>query len=77
MAKLAVLGQDVSKMVDCSELIPVPPQLKITAAHFPAGQSNADVEQAVSLLFCCLNEQYVNAAATCLVRDHAVPDSGD
>jgi hypothetical protein len=47
--KLAVLGQDTSKMVDCSELIPVPPQLKIATAHFPAGLTNADVEQAVSI----------------------------
>lgn len=46
--KMAVLGVDTSKMVDCSELIPVPPELKITAAHFPAGKTNADVEQAVS-----------------------------
>ena len=53
--KLAVLGQDTSQMVDCSELIPVPPQLKITAAHFPAGLSNADVEQAVSYLLSCCN----------------------
>nr|AZJ17945.1 manganese peroxidase [Irpex lacteus] len=44
--KMAVLGVDTSKMVDCSELIPVPPELKITAAHFPAGKTNADVEQA-------------------------------
>ena len=25
MAKLAVLGQDTSQMVDCSEVIPIPP----------------------------------------------------
>lgn len=25
MAKLAILGQDASQMVDCSEVIPVPP----------------------------------------------------
>ena len=25
MAKLAILGQDRSKMIDCSEVIPIPP----------------------------------------------------
>ncbi|KAI0342746.1 short manganese peroxidase [Trametopsis cervina] len=44
--KLAVLGNDPSQMVDCSDLIPEPPTLKVTAAHFPAGLTNADVEQA-------------------------------
>ena len=49
MAKLAVLGQDVNSMVDCSDVIPVPkPNTK--PATFPAGLSNADVEQAVSLI---------------------------
>lgn len=45
MAKLAVLGNDQSQMVDCSEVIPVPPPFTGTAT-FPAGLSNADVEQA-------------------------------
>ena len=47
MAKLAVLGQDTSQMVDCSEVIPVPAALR-TKPHFPAGKTNKDVEQAVS-----------------------------
>ncbi|KAJ7483783.1 manganese peroxidase 1 [Mycena galericulata] len=47
-AKMQVLGQDVSKMVDCSDVIPIPPPLAASAAQafFPAGLSNADVEQA-------------------------------
>ncbi|OBZ74831.1 hypothetical protein A0H81_05388 [Grifola frondosa] len=45
MAKLAVLGQDTTQMIDCSEVIPVPPPPNSTA-HFPAGLSNADVQQA-------------------------------
>ncbi|VDB87793.1 unnamed protein product [Peniophora sp. CBMAI 1063] len=45
MAKLAVLGQDTSKMVDCSDVIPVPKTFT-KAATFPAGLSKADVEQA-------------------------------
>nr|ALJ82909.1 manganese peroxidase 3 [Irpex lacteus] len=44
--KLAVLGHDINNMVDCSEVIPEPPNVKIKAATFPAGQTNADVEQA-------------------------------
>ena len=47
MAKLAVLGQDTSQMVDCSELIPTPPTFS-GAAHLPAGLTSADIEQAVS-----------------------------
>ncbi|KAI9068385.1 class II peroxidase [Trametes sanguinea] len=45
MLKLSVIGQDVSQMVDCSEVIPVPPP-PMSTAHFPAGLTNADVEQA-------------------------------
>ncbi|KAI0768705.1 peroxidase [Trametes elegans] len=45
MAKLAVIGQDVSQMVDCSEAIPVPPPPK-SNAHFPAGLTIDDIEQA-------------------------------
>ena len=45
MAKLAVLGQDTSSMVDCSDVLPrVKPFT--ASATFPAGLSNADVEQA-------------------------------
>ncbi|KZV73876.1 class II peroxidase [Peniophora sp. CONT] len=45
MAKLAVLGQDANKMVDCSDVLPrVKPFTK--AATFPAGLSHADVQQA-------------------------------
>lgn len=49
--KLAVLGHDINNMVDCSEVIPEPPNVKIKAATFPAGQTNADVEQAVSIQY--------------------------
>ncbi|OBZ74439.1 Manganese peroxidase 3 [Grifola frondosa] len=45
MAKLSVLGNDMSQMVDCSDVIPVPPP-PMSNAHFPAGLSNADIEQA-------------------------------
>ncbi|TDL26243.1 manganese peroxidase [Rickenella mellea] len=45
MDKLAVLGQNVNKLIDCSEVIPVPKTTTVTP-HFPAGKTNADVEQA-------------------------------
>jgi hypothetical protein len=49
MAKLSVLGQDTSKMIDCSEVIPVPKSLPIENSQcvYPAGFSQGDVEQAV------------------------------
>jgi hypothetical protein len=47
-AKLQVLGQDVSKMVDCSDVIPAPPPLPSANAKsfFPPGTSQNDIEQA-------------------------------
>ncbi|TDL14922.1 manganese peroxidase 2 [Rickenella mellea] len=45
MKKLQVLGQDVSKLVDCSEVIPIPKKSTVTP-HFPAGKTHADIEQA-------------------------------
>jgi manganese peroxidase len=51
MAKLAVLGQDISNMADCSEVIPEPKTLPTgnCRSAFPAGFTGADVEQAVPL----------------------------
>ena len=46
MAKMAVLGQDVRTLVDCSEVIPIPAAAASQAAHLPAGKSLADVEGA-------------------------------
>ncbi|KAA1474285.1 manganese peroxidase 1 [Dentipellis sp. KUC8613] len=45
MAKLAVVGHNTADMVDCSDLIPETKPVTGTA-HFPAGLSNADIEQA-------------------------------
>ncbi|KAJ7717289.1 manganese-dependent peroxidase [Mycena metata] len=47
-AKMQVTGQDVSKMVDCSDVIPEPPALSAAAAaaFFPPGITQNDVEQA-------------------------------
>ena len=48
MMKLATVAQDPSKLIDCSEVIPVPKTLNVQAT-FPAGKTIADVEQAVSV----------------------------
>ncbi|KAK7472919.1 fungal class II heme-containing peroxidase [Stygiomarasmius scandens] len=45
MLKLSLLGQDQSKLVDCSEVIPM--TRPVTGrAHLPAGSTMNDVEQA-------------------------------
>ncbi|RPD53510.1 manganese peroxidase isozyme precursor [Lentinus tigrinus ALCF2SS1-6] len=46
MSKLAVLGQDPSTLVDCSDVIPVPANSQLPPPMLPAGKSLADVEGA-------------------------------
>ncbi|RPD57401.1 peroxidase MNP1 [Lentinus tigrinus ALCF2SS1-6] len=47
MGRLALLGVDQSNLIDCSEVIPIAPPLPASSRpHFPAGKTNADVEQA-------------------------------
>ncbi|KIJ44687.1 class II peroxidase [Sphaerobolus stellatus SS14] len=46
MAKLAVIGQDKSSLIDCSEVVPIPVPSSGKPATFPATKSNADIEQA-------------------------------
>ena len=41
------LGTDPSTLIDCSDVLFVPPVLT-TTPHFPAGKTIKDVEQAVS-----------------------------
>ena len=47
MSKLATLGNERSRLIDCSEVIPVPPPFT-GSATLPAGQNQNDIEQAVS-----------------------------
>ena len=55
MAKLAVLGQDISNMIDCSEVIPEPKPLAADShSVFPPGFTNADVDQSVPFSFHCI-----------------------
>ncbi|THH30256.1 hypothetical protein EUX98_g3941 [Antrodiella citrinella] len=46
MAKLSALGQEPSKLVDCSEVIPVPRAVRRQKARLPAGKTLDDVEAA-------------------------------
>jgi cytochrome c peroxidase len=48
VARLAVLGQDVNKLIDCSSVIPKPPSL-IDDPVFPPGQTIADIDQSCDL----------------------------
>ncbi|TBU22010.1 fungal versatile peroxidase from pleurotus Eryngii [Dichomitus squalens] len=48
MAKMAVLGQDVNSLVDCSEVIPTPATLATKVAVIPAGLSLDDIEASCS-----------------------------
>nr|UDP83133.1 manganese peroxidase 6 [Cyathus bulleri]UES62904.1 manganese peroxidase 6 [Cyathus bulleri] len=50
MAKLQVLGQDTSKLVDCSDVVPVPAAFP-GPIKFPASFSQSDVQQACSSSF--------------------------
>ncbi|KAJ8502205.1 hypothetical protein ONZ51_g84 [Trametes cubensis] len=43
--KMTVLGHDVRQLTDCSELVPTPPA-PASKAHFPAGLTRRDVQQA-------------------------------
>ena len=56
MAKLAVLGQDTSNLIDCSEVIPEPQTLPAANRQsvFPPGFYNANVEQSVPFPFTVL-----------------------
>ncbi|KAI0093324.1 lignin peroxidase [Irpex rosettiformis] len=46
MAKLATVGQDPNRLIDCSDVIPVPPAAKVQTGSFPPGKSKADVQSA-------------------------------
>ncbi|PBK94532.1 manganese peroxidase isozyme MP2 [Armillaria gallica] len=46
MLKLSTLGQDLTQMVDCSEVIPQPRAPSAHGPHLPAGQNNRDIQQA-------------------------------
>ncbi|KAK0431562.1 manganese peroxidase 1 precursor [Armillaria borealis] len=46
MLKLSTLGQDLTQMVDCSEVIPQPLAASAHGPHLPAGQVMRDIEQA-------------------------------
>jgi cytochrome c peroxidase len=45
MQKMAILGHSRSSLIDCSDVIPVPPAIN-NKPHLPAGQSRTNIEQA-------------------------------
>ncbi|KAJ8520007.1 hypothetical protein ONZ45_g3115 [Pleurotus djamor] len=63
--KLTQVGQDPTKMIDCSDVLPVPPAL-IGVAHLPAGKTARDIEPACA-------ETPFPALATDAGRPTAVP----
>ena len=42
---MTILGHDENDLIDCSDVVPVPPA-PASAAHLPAGLTHNDVEQA-------------------------------
>ncbi|KAF8507705.1 manganese peroxidase [Gautieria morchelliformis] len=51
MAKLAVIGNDASTLIDCSDVVPNPVPGSGKAATYPATKSQADIEQSCSSPF--------------------------
>jgi hypothetical protein len=49
MAKMAVIGQNMKTMIDCSDAIPVLKPV-VGKPHLSAGKTMKDIEQAVSIL---------------------------
>jgi len=56
MSKLAVLGHDRNSLIDCSEVVPVPPPAVKTPAMFPASTGPQDLE------LTCRTEKFPNLA---------------
>ncbi|KZV89188.1 manganese-repressed peroxidase [Exidia glandulosa HHB12029] len=65
--KLSLLGQDVSKLTDCSELIGTPPPAKNAQAFFPAGTSHDLIEQA------CATQLFPTTLSTVAGRATPIP----
>ena len=50
MAKMAVLGQNVDTLTDCSEVIPIPSVAQSNVGTLPAGKTLQDIEGSVSVV---------------------------
>ncbi|KAJ7906776.1 manganese peroxidase 3, partial [Mycena leptocephala] len=61
MAKMAVIGQNTAKLIDCSDVIPVPKPV-VGKPHLPAGKSMKDIEQA------CATSPFPTIAAIRVLR---------
>lgn len=51
MAKLAVVGQDKSKLIDCSDAVPLPMPFTTLSAQYPVGMGHQDVQQTCNAQF--------------------------
>ncbi|KAF8581571.1 class II peroxidase [Ramaria rubella] len=71
MAKLAVVGQDKSKLIDCSDVIPTPVPASGKPATFPATKTQADVQQA------CLSEPFPSLSSDPGATETLIPHCPD
>jgi manganese peroxidase len=51
MAKLSVVGQEVSKLTNCSHVIPPPTKTAPRIARLPPGKTWKDIDFSVCFLF--------------------------
>lgn len=63
MEKLSLTGQDLSKLIDCSEAVPQAKRLTDASASFPAGTNLDDVEQSCPSPFPSLSTNGVSHTA--------------
>ncbi|KAF8518780.1 substrate-free manganese peroxidase [Gautieria morchelliformis] len=70
MARLAIIGNERSKLIDCSEAVPEPVPASGKPATFPATKTQADIEQACASPFPSLSS---DAGATETLIPHC-PD---
>lgn len=74
MAKMATLGQNIHRLADCSDVIPVPKRLSTPNAVIPAGKTKKDIQPAVRCFFSSSRPSY--SPSTCLiVPRHSFPRS--
>lgn len=76
MAKMAILGQTASELIDCSDVIPVPASAKFTAT-FPPSKSIKDVNSAVRHLHSILTSTLPSVLTCDAVLGLPLPQLGD
>ncbi|KAJ7064047.1 manganese peroxidase [Mycena amicta] len=71
MAKLAVLGNDRTKLVDCSEVVPQPVKTAVARAKFPATKTAKDLELA------CKHSPFPSLATDPGAKESLIPHCPD